>query len=252
MSKSLAGALFCLTSVASGAASAQELGTIRFDSWLSYQRNTDDSGRWQYDPRVFIPFRLSGGWTFTQRVDLPVLYTNQVGPANPTGAWKTGITDWYVEEIFGTPDLTENFKMWASVRLMFPTGGAAPFGSGQYQWSAAVSAIYAMPERGITFSPLVRNFQGFHITEPGVTTIRRLVIFPNVTFALPDNWSFALYPENPINYNLVTHQWFVPVDLMLVKRLVNGMELGIGAAVPLNNNNRLYNYNIYGRLTLYF
>jgi hypothetical protein len=80
--------------LAAGEAPAQQLGTIRFDNWLYFQSNTDGSERWQYRPRVYIPFSLSGGWTFTQRVDLPVYYTDKVGPDNPTGEWKTGIGDW--------------------------------------------------------------------------------------------------------------------------------------------------------------
>ena len=252
MPKPLAAAFFCFACVAGGTAAAQQLGTIRFDSWLSYQRNTDNSGRWQYDPRVFIPFNLSNGWTFTQRFDLPVFYTDRVGPDNLSGGWKAGITDWYVEEIFTTPELAENFKMWGSVRLVFPTGGASPFGAGQYQWAPAVNATYAMPEHRVTFSPTARYFMSFHATEPGAAKIRQLSLFPTVTFALPENWSFAIYPENGINYNAVTHQWFVPIDLMLLKRLANGMDLGIGSAFPLDKENRLYKYNIYGRMTFYF
>ena len=252
MFKPLAAAFFCFTLVASGPALALEPGTIRFDNWLSYQRNNDDSGRWQYDPRFYIPFKLSGGWTFTQRLDLPVMYTDKVGPDNPSGGWKAGIGDWYVEEIFTTPDLAENFKMWGSVRLVFPTGGASPFGSGQYQWAPAVSASYAWPERGITFSPVARYFMSFHATEPGAAKIRSLSLFPTVTFALPEKWSLAFYPENAITYNAETHKWFVPLDLMVLKRLTNEVELGIGSTFPLDQDNRSYKYNIYGRVTLYF
>ncbi len=129
--------LFCIASVASATAAAQQLGTIRFDSWLSYQRNDDGSARRQYDPRLFVPFDLQGGWIFTQRADLPVLYTDKVGSDNPAGGRKAGIGDWYVEEIVTTPELTKNLEMWASGRLVFPTGGASPFGSGQYQWAPA-------------------------------------------------------------------------------------------------------------------
>ena len=50
-------------------ASAQQLGTIRFDDWLYFQENVNDSERWQYRPRFFIPFDLPCGWAFTQRLD---------------------------------------------------------------------------------------------------------------------------------------------------------------------------------------
>ena len=65
-----------------GTAQAQ-VGTIRFDNWLYYQSNIGGSERWQYRPRVFVPYSLSGGWTTTSRVDLPVLYTDRVGRGEP-------------------------------------------------------------------------------------------------------------------------------------------------------------------------
>ena len=92
----------------------------------------------------------------------------------------------------------------------------------------------------------------FHATEPGAAKIRSLILFPTVTFALPESWSLAIYPENGITYNEVTHKWFVPLDLMVLKRLANGVDLGIGSAFPLDNANRSYKYNIYGRMTFYF
>ena len=251
MPKPLAAALACLALAAGGAAAA-EMGTIQFENWPSYQRNNDDSGQWQYDPRVFIPFKLANGWTFTQRFDLPVLYTDQVGADNPTGAWKAGIGDWYVEEIFTTPELAENFKMWGSVRLVFPTGGSGPFGSSQYQWAPAVSASFAMPEYGISVGPVARYFMSYHATEPGASKIRQLWLYPILTFAMQDNWSLAFYSENGIAYNAVTHNWFVPIDLLLSKRVTNTVDVGLGVAYPLTKDDPLYKYVIYGRVTLFF
>ena len=153
---------------ASRAAVAQELGTIRFDNWLYYQENPDSTGQWQYRPRFYIPVNLPGGWLLTQRIDLPILDTDRVGPDNPTGKWKTGIGDWFIEEMFTTPEVAKNLKLFGSVRFVFPTGGQAPFSASQYQWAPAVSAIYAIPEHKITVSPLVRYFRGFAATEPNI------------------------------------------------------------------------------------
>ncbi len=111
---------------------AQERPPIRFDNWLYFQENTNDTERWQYRPRLFIPFNLPHGWTFTQRIDLPVYYTDKVGPDNPAGGWKAGIADWFVEESFVSPEVATNLKLSTSVRFVFPTGGSAPFGSDQY------------------------------------------------------------------------------------------------------------------------
>jgi hypothetical protein len=62
-----------------------------------------------------------------QRVAAPLAYTNTVDTDNPAGGWKAGINDWFIEEIFASPELAPNFKVWASLRLVFPTGRASPF-----------------------------------------------------------------------------------------------------------------------------
>ena len=231
---------------------AQEPGAVRFDNWLSYQRNTDDSGQWLYQPRFYVPFELPGGWSFTQRIDLPLSYTDSAGTQNPSGGWKAGINDWFVEEIFTTPELARDLKAWASLRLVFPTGGASPFGSQQYQWAPAVSLVYAMPEHGITFSPVVRYFMSYHATSSTAQKVRKLDLYPIVDFRLPGGWSLVTYPENGISYNELTHKWFVPIDLMLIKRLSKTTEFGFGGAYALLKDNPLYRYVVYSRLTFYF
>lgn len=242
----------CLGLAASVGAMAQPLDMNRFDSWLYFRRFTDGSGAWQIQPRLFVPTALSGGWTFTQRIDLPASYTDETGTNNPTGTWKAGIGDWFVEEIITTPELARNVRAWASMRFVFPTGGASPFGSDQYQWAPALGVSYALPERGLTFNPLVRYFMSYHATAADASKIRKLTLFPSVSFALPDNWSLAFYPENPISYNSTSRKWFVPIDLMLIKRLTKAVELGLGGAYAVVDDDPLYRSIVYGRLTFYF
>ena len=143
----------------------EKLGTIRMENWLVFQRNTDDSELWQYAPRFYIPFNLSPGWTFTQRIDLPVAYTNSVGPQNTSGNWKFGINDWFIEEILTTPEVVKNTTLFASVRLVFPTGGLGPFGNGQYEWAPAIGVNYSTSGRAVTISPLARYFMSYHASE---------------------------------------------------------------------------------------
>jgi hypothetical protein len=241
-----------LALLASSATPAQDRPPIRFDNWLYFQKNTDDSERWQYRPRFYIPFNLSGGWTFTQRLDLPVYYTDKVGPENPTGDWKAGIADWFIEEAFTSPEVARNLKLFASVRFVFPTGGSSPFGSNQYQWAPSVAAIYTIPERHITISPQARYFMSFHATEPGASQVRRLDLYPAVKFGLPDNWSLAVYDDNGIVYNDVTNKWFVPIDVLLIKRLTKTVEFAFGGAYGIVKDDPQYKYVINGRLTFYF
>lgn len=247
-----AAALGCALALfaAAGPASAQ-MGTIRFDNWLYFQENTDSSERWQYRPRLFIPFSLSGGWTFTQRADLPVYYTDKVGAENPNGDWKWGIGDWFVEEIFNT-ELAKNLRMTASVRFVFPTASGSPFGANQYQWAPGVGATYAIPEQRITLSPFARYFMSFHATEPNTAQIRKLDLYPAVTFGIAEGWSLAFYPENPITYNDETNKWFVPIDVMLIRRFSKSVEFGFGGAYGLVKDDPQYDYVINARLTFYF
>jgi len=238
---------------AAAAAPAQELGTIRFDNWVYFQENTDHTSQWQYRPRFYIPVNLPRGWLFTQRIDLPFLDTDKQGPDNTTGGWKSGLGDWFIEEGITTPEVATNTKIYGAVRFVFPTGGKAPFSASQYQWAPTLSVIHRIPDHGITLSPLLRYFMGFSATEPNVTLVRRLDIFPQVAFAFPDDWSLVLYAgENPISYNDVNHKWFVPIDAMVIKRLNKTVELGLGAAYGIVKDNPSYDYQVYGRLTFYF
>src|SRR5678815_4203463 len=72
---------------------------VRLDNWLYYQDNFGDTARWQYRAKLWFPFDLGGGYSFTQRVDLPFYYTDANGPANSGGGWKFGASDFFVEEI---------------------------------------------------------------------------------------------------------------------------------------------------------
>lgn len=264
MGKLIAAAFFCLAFAAGeaaaggagGAVTSEQVdrlkaaeGTIFFDNWLFFQKNSDDSEQWKYQARIYFPFDLPGGWTFTQRADLPVSYTDKVGTDNPTGGWKAGIGDWFIEEIITSPQLTKNFSMWASVRFVFPR--ESPFGTPQYEWAPAVGASYAIPEHGITIDPVARYFVSYHATESGADKVRELDLFPIVKVALPNKWSLSFYPENAISYNAVTHKWFVPIDLMLGKWLTKTVEFGIGGAYALVKDDPQFNYTFYARLAIY-
>jgi len=63
-----------------------------------------------------------------------------------------------------------------------------------------------------------------------------------VTFDLPDQWFIALYPENPIEYNEITGQWFVPFEAMVGKDIAERLRLGFGGAVKLGGNDSQYQY----------
>ena len=234
------------------AAIAQERAPLRVDNWAYYQRNTDDSERWQYRLRAFAPFDLGGGWTFTQRADLIFYYTDRKGPENPAGEWAAGAGDWFVEESFATPELAKNLKGVLGARFVFPTGGLSPFGSGQYQWAPVLGLTYTMPGRGLTLAPLARYFMSYHAAETAAGQVRRLDFYPTASQRFGEDWTFSAWNENPISYNDVTRKWFVPLDAMLIKRVRKDVEFGVGAAYGLVRDDPQYLSQVYGRLTFYF
>jgi len=245
-------ALCVALAIASLPCLAQDKPPVRFDNWLYFQKNIDDSERWQYRPRFYIPFLLGNGGTFTQRIDLPFYYLNKKGTDNPNGEWKNGIGDWFVEESYLSPEVSANLKWSTSVRFIFPTGGASPFGSQQYQCAPSLGMVYAMPEQKLTFNPVARYFMSYHANTDKAGQVRRLDFYPTITKGFADGWALQLWQENPIDYNQVTKKWFVPIDVLLVKRMSKSWEWGFGGAYAIEKDDPQYQYIINGRVTFYF
>ncbi len=248
----------CAAVFAAGApcAAAQSgIGTVYVSNFAYFQKNENGSGQWTYEPRLYVPYQFDNGWTFTQRVDVPLIYTNVSGAGNPGGGWSGGIGDVFIQETFTSPEIAKNLQVTAGVRVLFPTGKQPPFGSSQYQWAPGAGLIYQMPDTGygITLAPFVRYFSGFAPQYANINETRELDMYPSATFALPEQWSLQFYPENPITYSEQSRTWFVPLDLMLAHKLDKSLELGIGGAWKLGNpSDASYRYIIDARLIISF
>ena len=241
---------------ASAPAVAQgQWGTIRFDQWLFVQGNANDSTQWQYRPRLFLPYDFASGWTATMRIDLPMLYTNDSGPAHPGGGYSGGIGNYFIEPTVDTPEVSENLRLRASLLLIAPSPNGAPFGNGtQYQAVPGFGATWRQPDmwRGVTFTPYVRYARGFNV-QAGATAVDSLWLYPGATIGLAPDWSLQLYPENPITYDYNTGTWFVPLDLLLVYRLNKEVEFGLGGAIKLGSpSNPSYDHIVDARVTFNF
>ncbi len=241
--------------VAPAAAAQSGWGTAYTENWVFFQKNESGSNQWKYEPRLHVPFRFDNGWTFTQRVDVPMIYTNAAGAGNPGGGYSAGIGDVFIEEIFETPEVAKGLSFRTSVRFVFPTGKQTPFGSSQYQWAPMAGIIYRMPDvlDGVTLQPHVRYSSGFDPQYANVQEARKLDLYPAASFRLGQGWSLSLYPQNPLVYNESNNTWFVPLDLMFVHRLDKQWEYGFGGAWKLGNpNDPAYRYVIDAQLTYWF
>jgi hypothetical protein len=151
----------CAAVFAAGApcvAAQSGIGTVYVSNYVSFQKNETGSGQWIYEPRLYIPYLFDNGWVFTQRIDLPLIYTNDVGPGNSGGGWSGGIGDLLIQESFTSPEIAKNLRVTANLRFLLPTGKQAPFGSSQYQWAPGVGLIYEMPDtwNGVTLTASAR------------------------------------------------------------------------------------------------
>jgi hypothetical protein len=249
---------WCAAVFAAGApcAVAQSgIGAAYVNNFAAYQKNADGSAQWMYEPRIYVPYRFEEGWTFTQRIDLPLVYTNAAGPGNPGGGWSGGIGDILVQESFTSPEIAPNLQANVNLRFLFPTGKQVPFGSSQYQWALGGGLIYQLPDtwHGVTLAPSARYYWGFDPQYPDVSEIRELDLYPGATFALPERWSLQLYPENPITYSQQSKSWFIPFDFMLTHKIDSTFDFGIGGAYKLGNpSNAPFRYVIDARLIVSF
>src|SRR5262249_45289157 len=117
----LAAGLFALLfgAAASPASGQTGFGSVQFQNWGFFQRTEDGSTQWKYEPRLYIPYRFANGVTFTQRIDVPLIYTNASGPGNPGGGYSGGVGDMFIEEYLESAPVAENLRLKASVRFIF-------------------------------------------------------------------------------------------------------------------------------------
>ena len=228
----------------------------RFDLWLYSQENEPTtSHQWKWLASMRTPFALPDGWKVVLRGDLPLLYTNKKGSANPDSDWNWGIGDSLGQVAFTTPKILPDLSLNFGLRLVMPTGCKSPFGASQWQIAPQIGIAWDLPLAPglkLQVDPMLRYFHGFAPTQSGTTTKRLLDVYPTVSLALPDEWKIALWSENPMTYNERTNSWFVPFDVMVIKTIANRVQLGAGAAVRLIDTDPTYKYMFYGRASVFF
>jgi hypothetical protein len=215
-----------------------EVGVIRLDNWTFFQSNENDTNELKYWPRLFIPFHLDNGWEFTQRFDMPMVYSKDV-ESGEDASYSGGLSGPFIEEIFDTPQVRENLSLRTSLRVVFPATKPAQFGTREYQVAWSAGFRYEVPDtlNGVSLSPLARYFWGFSPSEPSDDAPRLLTLFPTVEFRLDETTTMSFYSENPITFNSRTNAWFLPLDIQFSKRISERYLFGLGGAVNLNQKN---------------
>src|SRR5690349_15924728 len=75
------------------------------EAWYFYQNTSNTVQQQRLTARFYQPFFLGDGWQITMREDIRMLYSNEVGTDNPTGAWLVHTGDWFAQAALKTPHM---------------------------------------------------------------------------------------------------------------------------------------------------
>lgn len=199
--------------------------------------------------RYYNPLNL-GNWHGMARLD--TAYTAVYGPQQPA----TGPGTFSADNVMLT--------IWGGKADWFGNVGArvvAPLGN-QGQWLAgpqvSTSLKPATSKQNVLadISPLARYMVGFNAKAPAGYSApplaSRLELYPTIGLNLSPGTQIRLWDENGAIYNAAGGGWFVPIDAMVTQRLSKNLLVAIGGAKQVVQTYQLYNWTIYGKISLTF
>jgi len=236
------GALALACMVLAAPATASEDFHLRAELWNFFQWNEGGSTQDQIVFRAYQNVALGDDWSVTFRQDVPVTMTNKTGTANPDGDWASGLGDVFAQAVVSTPQILPNTRLQAGLRVVFPTGGPSPFGGSTYQLGPMAGMSYHIEglADGVTLRPTFRYLMSVAETEPDAKEVRKLQIYPRVLVKFDDAWDLEFWHDEPIVYDHVANQWFVPFDATLSWQFAPGAALKVGGSVKLTENSSQY------------
>lgn len=199
--------------------------------------------------RYYNPVNL-GDWHGMVRLD--TAYTATYGPllaAQATGTFSPNnamLTIWG-----GQAGWLAN----VGARLLAPLGNF-----GQWMAGPQVSASFKPAGNGqdvlSDISPLARYMIGFNAKAPSGASppplASHLELYPTIGFNLSPNTQIRFWDENGAVYNAAGGGWFVPIDAMLTHRLSKNWLMAIGGAKQVVQTYQLYDWTVYGKISLSF
>ena len=150
------------------------------------------------------------------RFDLPLIWSNKPNDRNPDGSTEFGMGDLLAQAIY----VREFDKRWAGaagLRGVLPSATGEAFGDGKWQLVPTVAVRARIPELtdGSYVGLIVRQFS----SVGGQSSRKDISCFqfePQLDISLPNQWFLNFSPKT--NFNLMTDEWFVPLDIMLGKK----------------------------------
>jgi hypothetical protein len=229
-----------------------------------YERQPDAKGlepqKWTTTLRADLWAGLGDGWKLYGRIDVPLVYTNDVtSPFNPNGHSRFGLGDLFTEVAIIAPPPTARFAYGAGVRHVWPTAGLNETGDGKYQIGPVVGFRYSLPEisPGSALLPQAYylNSVASRNENKGRADINQLNIQPKVNVALPDHWFVTAYASETIQINYGDDgKLFLPFDLMVGKKVFDNFVASLEYSRSLFHNKEFepYHWQLEGRIGYYF
>lgn len=227
---------------------------LRVQLWNFYQWNEDGSRQDKIVFRAYQDIGLGGDWSVTFREELPLLLTDKTGPANPDGAWSSGLGDAFVQAVVSTPEILPGTRLQVGLRAVFPTGGEGPFGGNTYQLGPMAGLSHRIEgiAGGLLLAPRARYLISVARTDADAKEVRKLQIYPHVALTLSESWLLEFWQDEPVVYDRITREWFVPFDATLSWRFAPGATLKVGGSVNLTDNTSQYRHVLHSALSFSF
>jgi len=221
--------------------------TLEFWDYRASQGNGDYADTLKL--RYYNPLNL-GGWHGTMRLD--TAYTAAYGPQLPAQSTGTFTPNNAMLTIWGGQD---GWLANIGARVLAPLGN-----TGQWLAGPQVSTSFKPAGSGQSLlsdiSPLARYMMGFNRKAPTVSSLppidNHLELYPTVGFNLSPSTQLRFWDENGAVYNSAGGGWFVPIDAMMTQRLSKNLLVAIGGAKQVVQTYQLYNWTIYGKISLSF
>jgi hypothetical protein len=229
-----------------------------------YERLPDAGGRkpekWVTTLRADLWTRLGDGWKLYGRVDLPLVYSNDVTSSfNPNGHGRFGQGDLLTEIAIVAPPPTARLGYGLGVRAVWPTAGLNEAGKGKYQIGPVVGARYSLPEisPGSFFlaKAIYLNSVASRDENSGRTDINLLKLQPKFNVGLPDHWFVTAYASETIEINYQDDgKVFVPFDLMIGKKFFDSFvaSLEYSRSMFHDKGYEPYQWQLEARIGYYF
>jgi hypothetical protein len=238
--------------------------TGRLDLRGRYERLPDDGGRrpekWVTTLRTDLWTGLGPGWKLYARVDVPLVYANDVtGSSNPNGHAKFGVGDLLTEAAIILPPPTPRLGYGFGVRAVWPTAGVDDAGQGKYQIGPLVGVRYSLPEisPGSFFLTEVRyqNSIASRNHDKATPHINRLYIQPKLNISLPSAWFLTFFASESIQIDFADGgKSFVPFDLMIGRKFGENLIASVEYSRGLFHDQGFepYQWQLEGRIGYHF